>query len=319
MAESKRGLVPRRIRGLLEDRSEEEPVIALHGPRSVGKSTVLHDFAAEHQADVIDLDNLEVRDAVARNPSAAVEVPIPPVCIDEYQHLPEVLDAIKARLNRTGSEPGTAVLTGSTRHDALPRTAQALTGRLHSMVIWPLAQCEIEGRERSLLEGLLEDPSGTVSAQPHSTTSREEYVERLCAGGLPTPRKRREASRARWFDDYVRTSVERDAVELFRVRQRQALAEILNRLAGQTAQVLNLSKVGEGVGISRETLENYVRLLEDLYLVHRLPAWGRRSVPEAQVSPKCMWWIQGWQLIFIALEPKSLPRWIPRCRPSLVT
>lgn len=47
---------------------------------------------------------------------------------------PEVLDALKARLNREGSLPGTAVLTGSTRQDALPHRP-ALTGRLHAMTI----------------------------------------------------------------------------------------------------------------------------------------------------------------------------------------
>jgi predicted AAA+ superfamily ATPase len=62
------------------------------------------------------------------------------ICIDEYQHVPELLDALKAKLNANGSAPGTAVLTGSTRQDAVPRAAQALTGRLHAMAIWPLSQ-----------------------------------------------------------------------------------------------------------------------------------------------------------------------------------
>ena len=59
---------------------------------------------------------------------------------------------------------------------------------------------------------------------------------------------RSENSRNRWFDDYVQTSIERDAVALFRVRQRQVMTEVLNRLAGRTAQVLNLTTVGEGIG-----------------------------------------------------------------------
>lgn len=286
MVEADAALIPRRIQEILEDRVSEEPVIALHGSRSVGKSTVLREFANIHGAEVLDLDDLETREAVDRNPSAAIDAPEAPLCIDEYQYLPEVLDAIKARLNRTGSKPGTAVLTGSTRHDALPRTAQALTGRLHSLVIWPLTQREIERSEGSIIHSLLEGPEEAVMTRPTSSTSRQEYVERLCAGGLPMPYRRSEASRARWFDDYVRTSIERDAVELFRVRQRQALAEVLNRLAGQTAQILNVTKIGEGIGVRRETVENHIRLLEDLYLVHRLPAWGKTLHSRATGSPK---------------------------------
>src|SRR5690606_12337052 len=105
--------------------------------------------------------------------------------LDEYQQAPEVLDALKARLNREGAQPGTAVLMGSTRQDALPLTAQALTGRLHTMTIWPLSQGEIDGATENLLAALRTDPNAAVAAHPTSQTTRPEYVARVCAGGFP--------------------------------------------------------------------------------------------------------------------------------------
>jgi hypothetical protein len=45
------------------------------------------------------LDDLETRDAVAADPATFVSGPSP-VSIDEYQHVPVILDAIKAELNR---------------------------------------------------------------------------------------------------------------------------------------------------------------------------------------------------------------------------
>ena len=138
------GAVRRRILAILTERIGEEPVVALHGPRSVGKSTLLREFAASRGVEVVDLDDPAVLDAVRRSPSLAVSGPSP-LCLDEYQHASEVLDALKARLNSSGALPGTAVITGSTRHDALPRTAQALTGRLHVLMILPLSQGEIVG------------------------------------------------------------------------------------------------------------------------------------------------------------------------------
>lgn len=116
----------------------------MHGPRSVGKSTVLSALADARGVPVLDLDDVGTRDAVAANPQTAVATP-GLLCVDEYQHAPQILDALKARLNREGTLAGTAVLTGSTRQDALPRTAQALTGRLHTMTIWSLSQGEIRG------------------------------------------------------------------------------------------------------------------------------------------------------------------------------
>jgi len=260
-------------------------VIALHGPRSVGKSTVLRIVSEAYGVEVIDLDDIEVREAVAGN-LGLVTSGTTPLCIDEYQRLPEVLDGIKARLNREGSRPGTAVITGSTRQDALPATAQALTGRLHTVTIWPLSQGELGGVREDLLAGLREDPERIVLEHPTSATSREDYAARVCAGGLPLAVRRSGAARARWFDDFVRQSVERDALELSHIRQRQAMVDLLTHLTAQTGQLLNMSKAAEAVGVDRKTAEAHLRLLEDLFLVVRFPAWGRTLRSRVSVRPK---------------------------------
>lgn len=278
-------VVGRRILPILTERAAEEPVIALHGPRSVGKSTLLREFAASHGAEVVDLDDPAVLDAVRASPSLALDGPLP-ACIDEYQHAPEILDAIKARLNATGTPAGFAVLTGSTRHDALPRTAQALTGRLAVLTILPLSQGEITGQREDLLSVLFTDPDGAVAAHPRSATTRTQYVQRVCAGGFPLALRRTGASRERWFDSYIRLSIERDSLELSKVQQRDTLRRLLDRLAGQTGQVLNMTKAGSDLGIQRHTLNAYAQLLEDLYLVQRLPAWGTTLRARAASSPK---------------------------------
>ncbi len=119
----------------------EEPMILLQGPRSVGKSTLLGALAAKIDAEVVDLDDVALREAVARDPGTFVGGSRT-VCIDEYQHVPLALDAIKSELNKDG-RPGRFVLTGSARHEALPRAAQALTGRLHRLPVYPLSQGEM--------------------------------------------------------------------------------------------------------------------------------------------------------------------------------
>jgi predicted AAA+ superfamily ATPase len=55
------------------------------------------------------------------------------------------------------------VITGSTRRDAPSRTAQALTGRLHSLTIWPLSQGEIGEVIQGLLSALRTDPNAVVA------------------------------------------------------------------------------------------------------------------------------------------------------------
>lgn len=58
--------------------------MALHGPRSVGKTTLLSDFADTRNVEVLDLDDPAILDAVVANTTLAVSGPTP-VCIDEYQ------------------------------------------------------------------------------------------------------------------------------------------------------------------------------------------------------------------------------------------
>lgn len=299
------GLIARRVSGLLARLVAEEPVIALHGPRSVGKSTVLRILARDHGVEVIDLDDVETREAVAGN-LALVTSGRAPLCVDEYQRVPDVLDAIKTRLNREGSPLGVAVITGSTRLDALPATAQALTGRLHTVTIWPLSQGELMGNRENLLEALRTDPDTVVAQHPTSDTTREDYAARVCAGGFPLAVRRSEAARARWFDDFVRLSVERDALELSRVRQRQSLAELLTRLASQTGQLLNITKAAEAIGVERKTAEAHLRLLEDLFLVVRLPGWGKTLRSRVSVRPKVHLVDSGLAARLLRLTPAKL-------------
>lgn len=298
-------LAPRRVGELLADRVSVEPVIALHGPRSVGKSTVLREFAVGTRSSVIDLDDVEVREAVIGNLTSVIAGP-PPVCVDEYQRVPDILDALKARLNREGSLPGTAVITGSTRQDALPSTAQALTGRLHSLTIWPMSQGEIAGVREDLLESLKTDPDAVVGQAPSSVTTREDYVERVCAGGLPLALRRTGPARGRWFDDFVRASVERDALELSRIRERQAMTDLLGLVAAQTGQLLNISAAADKLGVSRATTENHLRLLEDLFLVVRLPAWGKTLRSRVSAKPKVHIVDSGLAARLLRLTPDKL-------------
>ena len=262
----------------------EEPVIAVHGARTVGKSTLLRSLASSADRRLVDLDDPATRDAVEASLSAFAGADSP-VFVDEYQHVPAILDAIKAELNRD-LRPGRFVLTGSTRYASLPAAAQSLTGRLHVMTLWPLSQGEIDGVEERFVQRLLTDPAKLV-ALTSAETAHAEYVDRVLRGGFPLAVRRKPGPlRNRWFDDYINLVIERDVAELSRIRQREKMPQLIARLAGQTAQMLNLASVAEAAGIERTTTENYVRLLEAAFVVYRLPAWGTTLRARASSKPK---------------------------------
>jgi len=274
------GIVPRRIETVALDRFHEEPVLLLQGPRSVGKSTLLRRLAAESGARILDLDDVATREAVASDPATFVAGP-EPVCIDEYQQVPLVLDAIKAELNRDG-RPGRFVLTGSARHESLPAAAQALTGRLHRLPVYPLSQGEIVRADERFLGRLFAGDAGGMAGRT-SSTSREEYVERSSREDFrsPCPAPRQPVGTdgstttcgSRWsatcgsWPGSSRRRFSRSSWSAWPVRPTGS-----QPLAG-----------GAGLQVGERTADNYLRLLEPCPGAP-LPAWDDAELADGVAS-----------------------------------
>lgn len=249
----------------------------------MGKSTLLAEFSAGVGTPVFDLDQEDYLRLAMNNPTAVVEATTP-VLIDEYQRVPVLLDAIKAKLNR-GTNPGMFVLAGSASYDSLPRGTQALTGRIERLPVMPFTQTEIDDSDNHLIERAFEqDVQHTATL---STTTRLDYVQRVMRGGMPLALAQQlETDRSRWFAAHVRQSIARDAGELRRIGRKTDLLGILTRTAGQTGSVLNINRVSQDVGPSWDTAAAYIELLESLFLIQRLPAWGVTVLSRSVEKPK---------------------------------
>lgn len=121
----------------------------------------------------------------------------------------------------------------------------------------------------------------------HETQPGLEYVSRVMRGGMPlavaspTPQ-----ARDRWFQEHIRQSLEKDARELRRLVRKADLPKVLTRAVGQTAGRLNISKVAQGLEASRDTVTSYLTLLESLFLINLLPAWGTTVSSRSVAAPK---------------------------------
>jgi predicted AAA+ superfamily ATPase len=227
----------------------------------------------------------DARAAAAADPGFLVSGP-GPVLIDEFQHVPEILDAIKAELN-TDTRPGRFVLTGSTRYTVLPQAAQSLTGRAHVLNVLPLSQGELRGHRERFIDLLWADPEWLPPAAAR-VVARDDYVNRILAGGFPMLLQwQTTRSRTSWYADYVELVVMRDVLDIARIRQREALPRLLRQLAAQTGQLLNIAKAFQAAGLEGSTASRYATLLEAAFMIQRLPAWaetlGKRLVSHPKV------------------------------------
>lgn len=280
-------LFARGARQTLAEALGDTRVVLLQGARQVGKSTLARVIATDHGlAETIDFDQRAVRDAAQRDPAGFVAGLQRPVLIDEVQRGgPELMLAIKSLVDRDLS-PGQFLLTGSINLLRSPRTLDALTGRVDVVTLWPLAQAEIEGIPMSFVDALFEAEPPRISEAP---VGREALRGRISEGGYPEARLRSSRSRSRWFDSYLRTTLERDLESVADAYRLHEAPRLLRLLATQTANLFVPASLGGKLGLDHRTVERYVGLLEATFLVKRIPAWrpglGQREIqhPKAYV------------------------------------
>ena len=118
-------------------------------------------------------------------------------------------------------------------------------------------------------------------------------------------------SRSRWFANYVNLVVDKDVMDISRVRQREMLPRLLGQLAARSGQVLNITPVAGAIGLERSTAENYIKLLEAVFLIHRLPAWGTTLGSRVVKHPKVHVVDSGVMAWLLNLTPQKIAQAAP--------
>jgi len=255
-------------------------VVLVTGARQAGKSTLTRGIAAsEHPARVVSFDDDGPREAARLDPAGFLEGLPGPVVIDDIQRVPELLLAIKDRVDRD-TRPGRFLLTGSANVFASRRVHEALTGRMETIVLWPLAQAEMKGSATNIVDLLFAGRAPDVQGAP---VGRAAFASIVAAGGYPEavlrPAGRR---RDRWFANYIDDTLDTDLRDISDALKLGEMPRLLRLLAAQAANELVYRNLARRLDLTHDTVKSYVELLEIVFLVRRLPAWrpgiGTREV-----------------------------------------
>ena len=275
-------LYPRFVEPPLAEALADSPAVLIHGPRQCGKTTLARTSEPSRGYPYISFDDDVVRAAAAGDPMGFVADLPERVILDEVQRAPAIFAAMKLAIDRRRT-PGRFLLTGSSQVLLLPALADSLAGRLETLRLHPLAQCELERRPPDFLDDLF----GGGFAFEQRERLGERLAERIVAGGYPAalarPRGRR---RAKWYHDYLDAIVQRDVRDLARIGSLEALPRLLALAAAQTAQLFNVSDLAAPFQVSRPTIRDYVTLLERVFLLERLPPWHSNRLSRLVKTPK---------------------------------
>ena len=273
---------PRLLAPRLREALRDTPAVLIHGPRQSGKTTLARMIGEPRGYGYVSFDDADVLAAALRDPIGFVSDLPSKTILDEVQRAPGIFPSLKVIIDKRRSA-GRFILTGSANVLVIPRLSESLAGRMGILRLHPLAQCEIERRPSRFMDILF--------AGRFKTGIRERLgkalFERIVTGGYPAALARRTAARqAAWYRDYVETQVQRDARDLSRIHSLEALPRLLAVAASHTGTLINVADLAAPLELTRQTIHDYVTLLERVFLLERLPAWHTNRLSRLVKRPK---------------------------------
>ena len=292
-------LLPRFIELRLVEALEDSPVVLIQGPRQCGKTTLAQMVCAPELLpgrggsvvtasrgySYLSFDDDSVRAGAETDPMGFISDLPERVVLDGVQRVPGLFTGLKLEIDRR-RVPGRFVLTGSTNVLAVPTVQDSLAGRLETVRLHPLAQCELHA-SRPAADGFIDTLFGDNFPIQQTARLGKQLAERIVSGGFP-PALARSAGRRRasWYRNYADAQVQRDIGALSRISGLNALPRLLTLAATQTGRLFNLSRLAAPFQLSRPTIGDYIALLERAYLLERLPSWHSNRGKRLVKTPK---------------------------------
>lgn len=277
---------PRVIDGELDELLAGIAAIALDGAKGVGKT----ETASQRARSVFELDEPAQHSIALASPARLIEAP-GPVLIDEWQHVPETWDAVRRAVDR-GAPPGSFLLTGSSSPAELGTHSGA--ARIVSLRMRPM----------TLAERGVETPSVSVAAlmtgslpeiEGATDVALEDYVREIVASGLPGLRGLSGRAVRAQLDGYLARIVDRDFEGLGHpIRNPAALTRWMTAYAAASSTTASFETIrdaatgGAGDKPAKTTTIPYRDVLERLYVIDAVPAWGptRNRIARLSAPPK---------------------------------
>jgi len=276
---------PRGLADRLQRMLRRFPVVIVSGARQVGKSTLVRHALADWDMVVFD-PALDVESA-RLDPDLFLDNHPVPVVLDEIQYAPELVAAIKRRVDRA-RQPGQYVLTGSQQWAVRQSASESLAGRAVFLDLegFSLAEIAEATTAHHWLARYLHDPEAFSSDLPDRLSLPRTVYEHLWRGFLPET----DTLEMEWIGEfhraYMRTYIERDVRLLSDVSDWQQFGRFVRLVAALTAQELNYSQLGREIGVTPQTARRWLAMLRATLQWCELPAYHGNTIKRISGKPK---------------------------------
>jgi predicted AAA+ superfamily ATPase len=258
----------RHIEPILQEAVTQFPVVALLGPRQVGKSTLLQTlFKDTHR--YLSFDDLALRTEAKSDPVLFLKNFPGPLILDEIQYVPELLSEIKVQVDQD-RYAGRFLLTGSQQFHLMKGFQETLPGRILLLHLHPMTVLEKLGMGtlQPWINILLEvkesriDRLCTAPSLDRKIFQAVSPIQEIHKGGLPPILSMRTFFHSAFFDSYIQTYLLRDLVTFLPDTDPTQVVRFLRLLAALSGQEINKNQLGRELFISPPTANRWMERLK---------------------------------------------------------
>lgn len=265
-------MLDRTLTLLLRRRLAKFPAVTLVGPRQCGKTTLARTLATRYF-------NLEAPEDRTRLDAQWSEVMAAngPVVFDEAQFWPELFARLRGEIDEQRRRNGRFILLGSVAPALMRNVSESLAGRMAVLELAPFTLGEVDDLDRLWRYGGF--PDGGILDDDDA---------------YPV-----------WQENYVRSMTERDLPAWGLPAKPQATQRLLRMAAAEQGAILNLSKLGQSLGLSHHTVDAYLDHLEGAFLVRRLQPFHANLRKRLVKAPRLYWRDSGVLHALLRFSPKD--------------
>ncbi len=274
----------RKIFNSLEKHLSVKQVTVLTGMRRTGKTTLVKQLMEvsdiEHKL-FFDLEKLDHRELFShKNYDITIKelekegVDFSKkvmICIDEIQLLPNIPSVIKYLYDHYNIK---FIVTGSSSYYIKNKFQESMAGRKKIFEIYPLDFGEYLSFNKIKYKPLsnLED----IENSYHTAISLQFEYENYCTfGGFPEVVLTKSISEKKdLLQDILSSYINIDLIQIADIKKIPELRNIIKLLAARIGSKLDISKIANAVNLSRQTVDNYIYLLENTYFIKTIPVYS---------------------------------------------
>lgn len=269
--------IPRLLENTIKKRLFKGKIIIVYGARQVGKTTLVKKMLKDYlgQGRYLNCELLSVQNALSEPEAEKLKAYLGNfslIVLDEAQNIPDIGKILKIL---TDTFPKMQIIaTGSSSFDLAQKISEPLTGRTFTFILYPLSLREI-GKTIDLIQ----------------VDSRLENFLRF--GSYPEIFFLDESSAKERLNEIASKYLYKDILSFEGLKKSSLIKNLLQALALQIGQEVSYSELANQLGVNRLTIQKYIDILEQSFVLFKLNAFSRNLRKEISKSIKVYFYDLG--------------------------